>query len=290
MVAGGVGHDRDAGGSDLRADTAGSVRIEVAEPVGMADHHLALHSERHRARADLLHREGAERAEIVEVDIDADAAPFRHAEDDVEMAVEITIEARRIEAADEIGAEADRRIQKLRRAGARKDTALREGDELDVDDVAIVLAHLQDRLQRLQPDRAVHHDVAAHLERAVGDAQLELLAGALVHRRSHRHVLGLEGDALMHVEAVGAGFVGDPPVAVEAGVEVDMPFHEARHEQRAGDVDAAARLAPRPGAMETMRPPATPISLKEPSASFALVKSVSITVMSLRARSRRCDQ
>jgi hypothetical protein len=41
----------------------------------------------------------------------------------------------------------------------------------------------------------------------------------------------------MHVKAVGAGFVRNPLVAVEAGVEMDVPLDETWDQKRAGKDD-----------------------------------------------------
>ena len=121
------------------------------------------HAERARPRGDLFDLEDAERSVIVQMDIDADATFVRDAEDDIEMLFDIAIEARGIEAADEIGAHGDRFIEQVRRAGALQDAALRKRDELDIDDIAIGLAHRKDLFQRSEPDGAVHRDMAAHL-------------------------------------------------------------------------------------------------------------------------------
>ena len=185
----------------------------------MAHCDMALHAERACARRDLLDLEGAQRAHVMQMDVDIDAMLPGDAEHDVEMLFDVPVETRGIETADEVGAEPDGLVQQLRRARARQDATLGKGDELDVDQAFVFLAHAQDRLERFQPDRAVHHDMAAHLRAAVGDAEIELIARSHIHRRSLGHVLGLEGDALMHVEPVGARLVRPPGVAIEAGVD-----------------------------------------------------------------------
>ena len=124
---------------------------------------MAFHAERARTRRNLLDLEDAERSVIVQVDVDADATFLRDAEHDIEMLFDIAVEARGIEAADEIGAHGDRLIEQFGCPGAFQDAALRKGDELDVDDVPVVLAHREDLFERPEPHGAVHHDMAAHV-------------------------------------------------------------------------------------------------------------------------------
>ncbi len=139
------------------------------------------------------------------MDIDINAAPLGDAEHDIEMLLDIAVEASGIETADHVAAEVESRVAADSACRACEDAALREGDELDVDQVALYSSRTrEDGLQRFQADRAVDHHVAAHRGGAVDDAKVELVACALVHRRGLGHVVGLEGDALLHVEAVGA--------------------------------------------------------------------------------------
>ena len=80
--------------------------------------------------------------------------PWRSAmrEDRVEMAAEIAVDADRIEAAHQVGALHDRLVEQLGGAGRAGDAALREGDDLDRDQVAEALAHLQDGVQVLEAE------------------------------------------------------------------------------------------------------------------------------------------
>lgn len=99
------------------------------------------------------------------------------------MLLDIAIETCGIEPADQIGTEPDGLVEQLWRAWACQNAALGKGDELNIDQAAIFIAHAQDCLQRLEADRAVDHDVAAHLRGAVADAEIELVARPHVHRR-----------------------------------------------------------------------------------------------------------
>ena len=139
----------------------------LAEREGMADGDAALQASGFRPRRDLAKLEAAERPRIVQVDIDADAVPLGDREDRVEMAGHVVVDAGRIESADEIGALADRVVEKIGDAGARDDAALRERDDLDVDQVADRLAHLEQRMQTVELNLVVDVDMRAKRHRAV---------------------------------------------------------------------------------------------------------------------------
>ena len=216
---------------------ARDVERDLAERIGVAHRDVSLHAERARARDDLLDLEHAEHVRVVQVDVDVDAVPLRDAEHHVELRLDVAVDHRRVEPADQVAAVRDRGIEQLRGAGTGDHAVLRKRDELDVEDAAVFLAHRHDGLERRHADRRVDIDVAAHVRGAARDAQLDLRAGAVLHRRRRRHVLLLELDALAHVEAVGARTVRLPVVADEARVEMDVPLDETRNDQRARQVD-----------------------------------------------------
>ena len=70
----------------------------------MADRDPAGEAQRRGPLRDQAQLPGPERPRIVQVNIDADAAPLGEAEDDIEMPFRIAVDARRVEAADEVGA------------------------------------------------------------------------------------------------------------------------------------------------------------------------------------------
>ncbi len=84
----------------------------------------------------------------------------------------------------------------------------------------------------------VDHHMAAHGGRAIGKAELELVAGAFAQGGGEGQVLGLVADALVHVEAGDTGFVRAPGVAVKAGVEVDVTLDKARNDELSAQVHA----------------------------------------------------
>ncbi len=149
MVAGGIGHDRHAASRDPGRDLLRRVGCEVAEPIGMTDGDMSLHAECDGAVANFLDGESTHRTCIMKMDVDIDAVLLGHAEDHVEMAIDVAVEACRIKTTDKVCAKADGLIKKLRRARAFQDAALWKGDQLDVDHVLIFLAHSEDGFQRL---------------------------------------------------------------------------------------------------------------------------------------------
>ena len=97
------------------------------------------------------------------MDVDADAVPLGDREDRVEMARHVVVDAGRVEPADEVGAVADRVVEKIGDARARNDAALRKRDDLDVDQVADCLAHPEQRVQPVEasPRRRCRHACGA---------------------------------------------------------------------------------------------------------------------------------
>ena len=133
----------------MRAAQVGRHR---AQREGMADRDLAVQARAPRCAAAIAVICGdAAFAAVMQMDVDADAAPFGDAEDRIEMAIEIAVDADGIEAAHKVGALGDRGIQQIGGAGRASDAALREGHDLDGDEVAEALAHLQDLMRFLRP-------------------------------------------------------------------------------------------------------------------------------------------
>lgn len=106
----------------------------------------------------------------MEMKIDGHATLFGDPEHHIEMSFDVAVERSGIEAADDIRAVVERRVQQLRRSGASQNPALREGDELDVDKIAVLLPHSGDRFKRFQANAGIDHDMASHFSGAVGDA------------------------------------------------------------------------------------------------------------------------
>ncbi len=141
--------------------------VEFAETEGVAHRDPAGKAERRGALGDHLQFARAYRAAVVQVNVDADAAPFGDAEDDVEMRFGVAVDALRIEAADEIGAFARRRVEEIGDAGLAQDARLRKGDDLHVDEMRVSLLELQQRFEPGEPGLGVDVDMAAQRRRPI---------------------------------------------------------------------------------------------------------------------------
>ncbi len=171
-------------------------------------------------------------AAVVQMDVDAHAAAFGDGKDRIEMAVEIAVDAHWIESAQKVGALGDGRIQQVGRARRAQDAALREGDDLDGDEIAEALAHFQDLVEVLESELVVDVDVAAHVQRAAGqDLAHQVGAGLCLGNRSRRAHLAFGFDAVG--DAVARGLVGHPGQAEQSLVEMDMAVDQRWQDQRA---------------------------------------------------------
>src|SRR5947199_3355140 len=110
----------------------------------MADRDLAAKSQRFRAARDVLDLRDAGQAAIMQVNVDADSPPLGDAEDDVEMSVDVAIVPPGIEPADQVRAGADGFVEQLGRAWRGQDAALRKGDDLNRNLVAVRVSCRQD--------------------------------------------------------------------------------------------------------------------------------------------------
>ena len=77
---------------------------DAAEREGVADRDFAAEPGEFRPPRDLPDLRTAERPKIVDMDIDADAALLRDAEDRVELPLHVVVDAGRIKPPDEVGA------------------------------------------------------------------------------------------------------------------------------------------------------------------------------------------
>jgi hypothetical protein len=116
-VAGGDGGQRDAlGGEPL--DQPLQPRLgHLGQGEGVADGHPAGQAEGAGPLDDQVDGERPQLAAVVQVDVQAAAVPAGDAEDGVQVLDRPTVEARRVEAADQVGAGPDGRLQQLGGAG-----------------------------------------------------------------------------------------------------------------------------------------------------------------------------
>ena len=179
---------------------------------------------------------GAGLAEIVQMDVDSFAERLGEAEDDVELALDVAIEARRVEAADQVGAGHKRRGQEVGRPGLGRHAALREGDELNVDPVAKGLAHPDHRFEIVEADIVVDIDMAAHARHAVRDQRADKRRRAGFDRQGDLMALdALGGDALAHAASLDMGQARRAPMGL---VEMEVAVDERRQEEQAVEIDA----------------------------------------------------
>ncbi|MCZ0979219.1 hypothetical protein O1L60_08985 [Streptomyces diastatochromogenes] len=169
VAARAVGHDRDPGGGEGGGGAVEFGVVDAAEGVGVADGDLAAEAEGGGAGGDVPQLGGAGLAAVVEVQVDALAVAFGEAEDDVELAVGVAVEAHRVEAADEVGAVGEGRVEEVGDARRGDHPGLREGDELDAEPVAELLTDAQDGVQVVEAGVGVDVDVGADVSGAEGD-------------------------------------------------------------------------------------------------------------------------
>jgi hypothetical protein len=133
----------------------------------MADGDPPLHSSRDRPFRDLLKLQGAYLSNVVEMDVDSLSKSLGETEDDVELASDIAVKAGGVQAADKVGTGPQRLLEQLRRAAFGDNAALRERDKLDIDPVAIGVAHSQHGLEVGESNVVVDVDMTARARGAV---------------------------------------------------------------------------------------------------------------------------
>ena len=233
-----VAHDGDAGLGQKVGRALGQLGRHRAQREGMAHGDLALQAGRPGALGDGVDLGQTAFAAVVQMDVDAHAAPLGDGEDRIEMAVEIAVDADGIEAAQKVGALGDGGVEQRGRARRAQDAALREGDDLDGDEVAETLADLQDLVEVLQAELVVDVDVAAHVQRAAGhDLAHQIGAGLRFGNGARRAHLALGLDAVG--DAIARRLVGHPGQAEQCLVEMDMAVDQRRQDQRASEIEVA---------------------------------------------------
>jgi hypothetical protein len=206
----------------------------------VAERDLALQSEGDGPVGHQAELPGAERAVVVQVDVDAGAVPGGQVEQRVELAHRVAVHAGGVDPAERGGATAERLVQQLQRARPAEDAVLGEGDLLDIDETLDGLGRLAHGVEPVQADPGVHVGVGAdpcgaegsHVPQqgrgVLGAGQGELLTpGTLVRDPVHepgagrvRHPLGAP-QGLVHV-AVGVDQAGEgEPAAAVLDADVD---------------------------------------------------------------------
>ena len=227
-----MAHDGDAGFGQKVGGALGQVGRHGAQREGVAHRDPAVQAGRLGAVRDRRQLGDAAFAAVVQMDVDADAAAFGDGEDRIEMAVEVAVDADGIEAAQKVGALGDGGVQQLSGARRAQNAALREGHDLDRDQVAEALAHLQDLVEIAQPELVVDVDMAAHVQGAAGHHLAHQIgAGLGFGDRPSRAHLAFGLDAVG--DAVARGLVGHPGQAEQGLVEMDVAVDQRRQDQDA---------------------------------------------------------
>ena len=140
-----------------------------------------------------------------------------------------------------VNAHVERRREGAFGLGPAQVAVLGEGDELEIDLVAHQLAHLEQRLDRLQI-RVADVDVAANDQRPAGDRPAAQLERPVPDRvvRQRRLQLRPELDALQQ----GAGAVHARHPVGQRRVHVEVGVDERRRDELALRVDRPLRLGP----------------------------------------------
>src|SRR5699024_8046550 len=164
----------DGGQADARlieevedpVDLGVGVRIQGE---GVRDRHLTGHRQSLRALDDLLEGEDPGGAGLVQMDVDALAVLLGQIEHDIEVRERVPVVEQRVEAADEIGPFAQRRVEQLPHALLAHDARLRERHDLEVEDIGMGPQGLLDAVEPLQPAVGVDLSMRADAGPARGD-------------------------------------------------------------------------------------------------------------------------
>ena len=209
----------------------------------MGDGHLALHPERGHPLEDQVHREPADVAALVEVDVGADLMPLAHGEHLVEVLHRIPVVQTGVEPAHHVGAIGQSGVDQVEHAGVVQQSDLGEGDQLDVHQVPAIAggppaaprsapaAAGVDLGVRADGRRRRWRSSGQRVHRLVGDAPLVVNAAVQVvlDQRCQRALRGVRAETL--TEAVG--------------VEVAVHVGQRREEHPAAAVDLDVTLGRR---------------------------------------------
>ena len=235
-AAGTVAHDRDARAGERVGRAGDAVGRDRAQGEGVADRDLAPQAGRLRALGDREDLREAGFAAIVQMDVDANATAVSDGEDGVEMGVEVAVDADRVETTHQIRALSDRLVEQLRRAGRAQDAALGEGHDLDGDEIAEMLADLQDLMKVAKPELVVDVDMRAHVQGAAGhDLAHQVRAGLELRHGARRAYAALGLDPVRHL--VAGGLIGHPRQAEQRLVEMDVAVDQRRQHESSRQID-----------------------------------------------------
>jgi hypothetical protein len=177
---------------------------------------------------------------VVQMDVEALSVPLRETEDGVEMAVEIVVDAERIEAANQIAPHFHGLVEQLDGAWAAPDAALRKRHELDIDEGRPGFAQSQHGFDVAQPGHLVDVDMAAHRRRAVRQREPQKLGTASVDRPvegSAQIFLGLDAALRGVLRAMRL-----PRKPEQRLVEMNMRVDQGGKHETAAEIDGSGAV------------------------------------------------
>lgn len=166
MIPRRIGHDRNTGGAEHFRDVVNSVRRDIAQSVCVAHRDSPEHAQNPGARCNTVKLSNTGVARFVKVDVNLDTVFFSDAEDDVELAICIAIQCRRVYAAYDLRTFADGRVKNVSGTGAGHHAGLGKRHEFNIDQVLPFLARFHHSVQIRQSHCGVHVNVTAHGDRA----------------------------------------------------------------------------------------------------------------------------
>ncbi len=256
------GHASEDGDAELGQAIGQRVQVgsrKRAQAIGVADDDAALHAVLLREVADAFDLPASEIAQIVQMDVDRPPEAVRHAEDGFQRTDRIAVDHSGVDASHDIHAEFERQRHEFDGSGCDQHAALGEGDVLDVDQRRVLLPQGQHLFDVAPAEQRLRVDMAADVQRTLGNAVLDQRAGPLGERRSHlvaQHGM-LVRDA---VPAGGAGAVGAPGHVPQGLVEMHMGLDQGRQQQLPLAIDEHRQLR---GGLACRNQRADPFALQE---------------------------
>ena len=172
---------------------------------------------------------------LVQVNIEPNAVPRRDRKDTVELPLRVTVNLQRIDAADQIGAVANRRVEQVEDARTAHHAALRERDDLHRRPIAIALACRKNAFQLREAAFEIDVDMGAQMAGAARDALADQIAGAFFGRQRQ-----VRQDRLVGLDAAHTRRARRMPHPRQAGqrlVEMHVAIDQPRQDEIAANVE-----------------------------------------------------
>ncbi len=229
------GQDGHAGLGQLGGDAVLGGLVGLAERVGVAHRDPATQPGEPSPFRDELQLPDAERAAVVQMDVDAGAVALGEAEHHVEVPYGVAVDASRIEPADHLDPVLQGRFEQFRRPGVRDQPALREGHLLHGDPPTETLGGRSHGLHAPQPDLGIDVGVGANVGGASGHHAFEQGRDAVDIGEAE-----LATPPTLVGDAIGQGIARRmryPRPAIERLVEVAVRFDQPWEHEPILDID-----------------------------------------------------